>query len=788
MYLTPYHNHQTQKSVSWVKIVRLLSVSCFLFSMLPTVGFGQAKSPSMRQQLEAAMRQEKRHIPDEVVPRIPNPYLSLLPKVPAGAYDAWSEYRHKQAMREVNRSAAATIPSALEVIQEREENDTLATAQPIDLNSRSEQNRLLIQGVSGADTITFSEKFLFGKEDDGSIPLANEVTFDEIFQTVTYIAAIGDGPFGTLGTGSGDHDFYEVALEEGQVLEIRTTTPEPLADLDPVVIVFDENGQFLAFNIEISFDNYDNFLKFTAPSDGQYFVSIFGFGSSLLEDINDSGSGLGAGSEGLYKLELTLLEETDADFFTFQLEKGDVFGAAITGRSQPRLSVFTKDGELQISSATFAAFFPEESPLPINGQTTLDFVAPESGQYTIEVSENLGQYELELLATRPGFELTTHRKQILFIDFTGSEFNLNEFFGGFPDDAETVTLSDFGKFLPNWGIRNTASNRTRLAKRIVGVVQENIEADLRRSNLNPNFEVEIVSDYANPYLAKALSYLAQFAEDPISSVIVGGTIEESGIPTIGIAQSIDPGNFDAEESALVLLDILSAPATPGASADSTFSLNDVLLAPGKTIEDVVVAAMGNIISHEAGHYLGNFHTNGLNETSTIMDEGPGGLFNLIGVGPSGVFGEEDQIDVDFITDAYSTFEFFAGENNTKVNTAFALSFIPFGDTDLIVAKPEVAARTTVAPGMRLSQSYPNPQAPNQLSQIGFTTANTQAVSLDLYDMRGNRVANLFSGATEPGKVHQVALDASQLGLRRGVYIYRLTTPEGKLEKRIVITE
>ena len=788
MYLTPYHNHQTQKSINWVKIVRLLSVSCFLFSMLPTVGFGQAKSPSMRQQLEAAMRQEKRHIPDEVVPRIPNPYLSLLPKVPAGAYDAWSEYRHKQAMREVNRSAAATIPSALEVIQEREENDTLATAQPIDLNSRSEQNRLLIQGVSGADTITFSEKFLFGKEDDGSIPLANEVTFDETFQTVTYIAAIGDGPFGTLGTGSGDHDFYEVALEEGQVLEIRTTTPEPLADLDPVVVVFDENGQFLAFNIEISFDNYDNFLKFTAPSDGQYFVSILGFGSSLLEDINDSGSGLGAGSEGLYKLELTLLEETDADFFTFQLEKGDVFGAAITGRSQPRLSVFTKDGELQISSATFAAFFPEESPLPINGQTTLDFVAPESGQYTIEVSENLGQYELELLATRPGFELTTHRKQILFIDFTGSEFNLNEFFGGFPDDAETVTLSDFGKFLPNWGIRNTASNRTRLAKRIVGVVQENIEADLRRSNLNPNFEVEIVSDYANPYLAKALSYLAQFAEDPISSVIVGGTIEESGIPTIGIAQSIDPGNFDAEESALVLLDILSAPATPGASADSTFSLNDVSLAPGKTIEDVVVAALGNIISHEAGHYLGNFHTNGLNETSTIMDEGPGGLFNLIGVGPSGVFGEEDQIDVDFITDAYSIFELFVGENNTKVNTAFALSFIPFGDTDLIAAKPEVAARTTVAPGMRLSQSYPNPQAPNQLSQIGFTTANTQAVSLDLYDMRGNRVANLFNGAAEPGKVHQVALDANQLGLRRGVYIYRLTTSEGKLEKRIVITE
>jgi len=35
-------------------------------------------------------------------------------------------------------------------------------------------------------------------------------------------------------------------------------------------------------------------------------------------------------------------------------------------------------------------------------------------------------------------------------------------------------------------------------------------------------------------------------------VIVGGTIAPSGIQTIGIAESIDPGNFATEESALVL--------------------------------------------------------------------------------------------------------------------------------------------------------------------------------------------------------------------------------------------
>ena len=42
-------------------------------------------------------------------------------------------------------------------------------------------------------------------------------------------------------------------------------------------------------------------------------------------------------------------------------------------------------------------------------------------------------------------------------------------------------------------------------------------------------------------------------------------------PTIGIAQSIDPGNFDTEESALVLLDVLSDPAgEPGDPSLNTY--------------------------------------------------------------------------------------------------------------------------------------------------------------------------------------------------------------------------
>ncbi len=48
-----------------------------------------------------------------------------------------------------------------------------------------------------------------------------------------------------------------------------------------------------------------------------------------------------------------------------------------------------------------------------------------------------------------------------------------------------------------------------------------------------------------------------FGEPNVSRVIIGGTIAQSGINTIGVAQFIDPGNYNREDSAVVLLDVLS---------------------------------------------------------------------------------------------------------------------------------------------------------------------------------------------------------------------------------------
>ena len=92
-------------------------------------------------------------------------------------------------------------------------------------------------------------------------------------------------------------------------------------------------------------------------------------------------------------------------------------------------------------------------------------------------------------------------------------------------------------------------------------------------------------------------------------VIVGGTIAESGLSTIGIAQSIDPGNFETEETAFVLLDVLSGPAGDDASLNT-------YLTPASDRVAFVGHALGNVIAHEAGHMFGSGNTHNSISTPT----------------------------------------------------------------------------------------------------------------------------------------------------------------------------
>jgi hypothetical protein len=152
----------------------------------------------------------------------------------------------------------------------------------------------------------------------------------------------------------------------------------------------------------------------------------------------------------------------------------------------------------------------------------------------------------------------------------------------------------------------------------------------------------------------------------VSRVVVGGSVAQLGLAVIGIAESIDVGNFETAEDAVVLLDFLSGPA------NDPNSLNRIPRAPGVGMVELVGVGVGNIVAHEIGHYSGNWHTEQFFGPANLMDQG-GNLAGMLGVGPDGVFGSADDVDVDFGRDLFVPGERFEGIEDTLNAVAFGLS-------------------------------------------------------------------------------------------------------------------
>ena len=83
---------------------------------------------------------------------------------------------------------------------------------------------------------------------------------------------------------------------------------------------------------------------------------------------------------------------------------------------------------------------------------------------------------------------------------------------------------------------------------------------------------------------------------------------------------------------------------------------------------LVGRVLGFIASHEAGHLLGNWHTAPGNGVTGIMDTAH---VDQLGLGTDLVFGTDDDVDVDFVTD--ELIEGHIGHEDTLTRVAFALS-------------------------------------------------------------------------------------------------------------------
>ncbi|MFZ0454252.1 MAG: T9SS type A sorting domain-containing protein, partial [Ignavibacteriaceae bacterium] len=80
----------------------------------------------------------------------------------------------------------------------------------------------------------------------------------------------------------------------------------------------------------------------------------------------------------------------------------------------------------------------------------------------------------------------------------------------------------------------------------------------------------------------------------------------------------------------------------------------------------------------------------------------------------------------------------------------------------------VDEKQTIPVKYSLSQNYPNPFNPN--TKINFTLAEAGKVSLEVYNILGEKVSTLLNEEISAGQ-HEVNFNASNLA--SGVYIYRL---------------
>jgi hypothetical protein len=571
-----------------------------------------------------------------------NPSLALLPDPAEVDFAFWADRTERRSLQRGDRRAQGRVVTPF-LYEEQEPrgtrggNDDQPNAEPILGFGTDEQPAVRVSGAL-TGTRTFARR-IRTKENQGSIPLATATRIPLRSDEIRVESRIGDGPHGRKRSGRGDFDFYKVRARAGEsILASTILRKNPFRGLDSVIVIYDAEGNVLGANDD-SGPAWQSELEVRVEEAGPYYVMVAGF-ASLPENPFRAGSGTGAGAEGSYRLRLSVAPR-DRDMYAVELEKGDVLGGRVEAGAST-VEVFTPDGSTRVgSSQNASALYPMASPLPAGGNGTFAYVAEEAGMYAVSASRGRGRYDLQLEVYRPGAEQAGATQRI-YLDFDGERVNTGVFGGWGASD-----LSPLSAFLGGWGL--TRDDEDAIIDRVVATVEENLKADLEARGLNEAYDIEVLNsrDHADP-----------FGQPDVSRVVVGGTIEESGVPTIGIAQSIDPGNYERAETALVLLDVLSGPRREWGDASLNFYLR-----PRSDRVGFVGTAVGNVVSHEVGHFIGSYHVDQFNDVLNLMDQG-GNFPLLYAVGEDGVGGTADDPDVDFGVDTYNPGEGFTGLEDT----------------------------------------------------------------------------------------------------------------------------
>jgi len=354
----------------------------------------------------------------------------------------------------------------------------------------------------------------------------------------------------------------------------------------------------------------------------------------------------------------------DVDWYSFDLKAGDILDVRLqsnpsTVANDPFLSLYDSSRrELVVSKwrpgetpANLRILFPSSSPLtgsqsaPVDASDlALHYIVARDGRYFVRTSDLSGtggtvggvaqpvNYTMNIRRFRPVLESApAGTVQKLYLDFEGGIVNRQQFFQNIPGSAR---LSPTRDFLQAYGLRSI--DESRLIDAVVQRVQSKFDT-LAANTTSRGFGLEILNskDQADPW-----------GEAHVSRVVIGGTFQElvddpaapGGL--LGVAQSVDPGNFNTTETAIVMHDFIIS------------NMEQVPLAVGVSRIDYIAEFLATVIAHEAGHYFGAWHQDPANATQGVMDRflDP---FVSTGSGPDRIFGNLDDDPMQFNDDRFS---------------------------------------------------------------------------------------------------------------------------------------
>jgi len=351
---------------------------------------------------------------------------------------------------------------------------------------------------------------------------------------------------------------------------------------------------------------------------------------------------------------------TDVDPYGADREAGDILdlagigsGANLTvmygeGTDRPLGRIwFGTDINVPVDPVSGVSSYPPGSPLMDAGNAVGAQVVPTSGRYYIQVapSTTTANYTMGMRVYRPVLEQTPiGAQQIIYLDFDGGTYPTSDIAGsGLP--LGLVRFLGTVDSLDVLGIIDPAPGDEDL---IIDYVVEEVEQQLESfATLGTNGDFDSTGnpgDYGVTVL-NSRDHADPGRNNPLVTRVQIGSEDGTGFTDFGIAQSNDVGNFNPSELVLALIET-------NAAIGLTFPIS-----PTQSALNAISQQLAATITHEIGHAVGMWHTDGGNFTETLTDEGGASLdTHAQGVGNDGIFGTVDDIVPAFIDDRFSPTE------------------------------------------------------------------------------------------------------------------------------------